>query len=169
MFEIERKFLPNVDVPVINYIRKMNPVKEIKQGYLYFDNMKEETRIRSVRQNNDTTFFMTIKKGKGLKRVENELEISSEEFYNLSKNVNKWIVKKRYIFNYAYPNGNLIECSLDEFLNQELQDLLIVEVEFPDKKTAKDFKSPEWFGEDITNDHKYYNSNLVTKIKENEK
>ena len=38
--------------------------------------------------------------------------------------------------------------------------LMLAEVEFSDETSANAFQAPEWFGEDVTYDRRYHNSNL---------
>ncbi|CBK73647.1 hypothetical protein CIY_07540 [Butyrivibrio fibrisolvens 16/4] len=37
----------------------------------------------------------------------------------------------------------------------------MAEVEFPTIEEANSFVPPEWFGEDVTNDKNYHNSNMI--------
>ena len=45
----------------------------------------------------------------------------------------------------------------------DLAPLIIAEVEFPTVEAANAFVPPEWFGEDVTEDPAYSNSNLSKK------
>ena len=68
------------------------------------------------------------------------------------------IEKYRYIVNYA---GNSWE--IDEFKGA-LQGLVIAEIEIPSSEYNYDI--PPFIGKNVTNDPRYYNSNLIDKIPE---
>ena len=69
------------------------------------------------------------------------------------------IEKTRYIIplnEYGYPE---LKVELDIFKGY-LDGLIFAEVEFPDTEKAENFIVPDFLGEDVTDDPKYYNSNL---------
>ena len=37
----------------------------------------------------------------------------------------------------------------------------MAEVEFPTEEAALAFTPPDWFGEDVTDDSRYHNSNMI--------
>ena len=37
----------------------------------------------------------------------------------------------------------------------------MAEVEFPSEKEAEEFTPPAWFGDEVTNDRRYHNSNMI--------
>ena len=57
------------------------------------------------------------------------------------------IVKDRYIIPLESDPDLLIEL---DFFKNELEDLILAEVEFPDKASADRFLPPAWFGDDVT-------------------
>ena len=65
----------------------------------------------------------------------------------------KGIIEKiRY---YHTFKGNIFE--IDEFLGTN-EGLIVAEIELTDK--SQDFLKPDYLGEEVTNDERYYNSNL---------
>ena len=45
---------------------------------------------------------------------------------------------------------------------EHLDGLIMVEVEFDNEDQAINFQPPEWFGEDVSNDHRFRNVNLAS-------
>ena len=70
---------------------------------------------------------------------------------------NHIITKTRYII----PLKAGFVAELDHFENQ-LEGLDIVEVEFDSEEAASNFEPPEWFGENVSMDHRYKNNYLST-------
>jgi adenylate cyclase len=58
------------------------------------------------------------------------------------------------------PLGDL-PVELDIF-EGELEGLRVAEVEFPDEDAAHAFEPPDWFGPEVTDDHRYANESLAT-------
>lgn len=145
--EIERKFL------IINDTFKEAAFKKvyIKQGFLNSD----KERVVRVRIK-DEQGFLTIK-GKsnaaGTTRFEWEKEISKQEAQDLFNLCEKGIIEKyRYL---AQIDAHVYE--IDEFLGDN-EGLLVAEVELASENEI--FTKPDWLGEEVTGDVKYYNSNL---------
>lgn len=146
--EIEKKFLVNVFPEIENNTNK----NEILQGYVIAKD-KLELRLRKK----SGKCYQTIKTGEGLIRGEYEIEITTEQFDILwPLTENKRIEKTRYDI---YHNGFLIE--LDVYKGS-LAGLITAEVEFDSESQIKNFKTPEWFGEDITLDKRYKNRSLAS-------
>lgn len=144
--EIERKFL----VKDSTY-KKLCSGKLYKQGYL-FSNPDKTVRVRLV----DNKGFLTIKgKGNGLTRDEFEYEIPSADAEEiLQKMCHKpFIEKTRYTYSYM---GHTWE--IDEF-HGENEGLVVAEIELENED--ENFEVPEWIGEEVTYDKKYFNSNLI--------
>lgn len=147
MTEIERKFL----VKSTAFKDEAFNVYDIKQGFLN-SNPKRTVRIRLKKDKG----ILTVK-GKstsnGLSRFEWEKEIPKEEAEALLLLCEKGIINKtRYevkVENHIYE--------VDEFYDDD-EGLIIAEVELDSETEA--FKKPEWLGEEVTGDIKYYNSNL---------
>ncbi|MBE9489644.1 MAG: CYTH domain-containing protein [Bacteroidetes bacterium] len=146
--EIEKKFLVKGDFkPLV--------VKEtrITQGYL--SSVPERT-VR-VRIKGDKG-FMTIKgigNASGASRYEWEREISIEDANALLAICEPGVIDKtRYI---VKADGDLV-FEVDEFYGEN-EGLTVAEIELPSEDTA--FSKPEWLGEEVTGDVKYYNSMLM--------
>lgn len=143
--EIERKFLVNI-LPE-NYTSF--PCRQLEQGYLC-----KEPVVR-IRQDNDK-YELTYKSKGLLIREEYNMPLTKESYDHLREKVDgKLITKKRYMIPYG---EYMIE--LDVF-EGNLAPLVFAEVEFETKEEAERFVAPDWFGEDVTFEAKYQNSNLI--------
>ena len=145
MIEIERKFLVNSDAFKNDALRK----NHIAQGYL---NSTPERTVR-VRIKGDIG-YLTIK-GKsnetGLSRFEWEKEIPLEEAKAILLLCEKGIIEKN---RYEVPVGkHLFE--VDEFFGENIG-LLLAEVEL--QSESEFFEKPNWLGNEVTQDQRYYNS-----------
>lgn len=147
MLEIERKFLVNGDFKP--YAHKH---ERITQGYL--SSVPERTvRIR-IKSNKA---YITIKgKGNesGMSRYEWEKEISTHEASELIKLCEPGIIDKT---RYYIENGEFT-FEVDEFYGDN-QGLVIAEIELNDENET--FNHPDWLGEEVTGDKRYYNAYLA--------
>jgi len=146
--EIERKFLVKGDF-------KSDIVKEtrITQGYL--SAVPERTvRIRVKGEKG----FITIKgigNKSGASRYEWEKEISIKEAQELLELCEPGMIDKtRFI---VPADGNL-KFEVDEFYGDN-EGLTVAEIELPTEETP--FTKPEWLGEEVTGNARYYNSMLM--------
>ena len=147
MIEIERKFLVISDVFKSEAIRKSH----IVQGFL---NSDKERTVR-VRLKNDEG-FLTVKglsNDDGLSRFEWETSINKAEAEALLKLCEKGVIDK---IRYDIPVGNLV-FEVDEFFGDN-EGLIIAEIELNDVNEG--FQKPNWLGEEVTGNTKYYNSQL---------
>ena len=145
MIEVERKYL------VKNNSYKMQAQRAglIVQGCLG-DNPLSETRI-AIRDNHGWLFI----KAKGtLSRSEWQQEIPLYEAQELLKFCPNVIRKVRYI---VYHMGNKWE--IDEFLGEN-EGLVIAECEL--SQATLNPPLPDFVGEEVTEDTKYYNYNLAS-------
>jgi CYTH domain-containing protein len=146
--EIERKFLVSA-MP-----GDRGPGTVIAQGYLPL--ASDDTELR-VRRKGDAT-VLTVKRGSGLDRGEEEVAISTEAFDALwPLTEGRRIEKRRYEIPHA---GAIIE--LDEF-GGELEGLLLGEVEFDAKEASERFGPPDWLGREVTDDPSYANRSLAER------
>jgi|TARA_B110000967_G_scaffold44736_1_gene44869 CYTH domain-containing protein len=147
MIEIERKFLVSSDA----YRAEASSIITMTQGYLNSD-PERSVRIRLT----DQTGFITVK-GKsnesGLSRFEWEKEISKTEAEALLKLCEKTIISKT---RYEVVVGNHL-FEVDEFSGDN-KGLVMAEVELGSEDEK--FSKPDWLGDEVTGDLKYYNSNL---------
>jgi adenylate cyclase len=150
--EIEHKYL------VINNSFKEYATKSIAiyQGYL----SKDKERTVRVRTANNLAFITVKGKNIGDTRLEFEYPIPFDEASTLLKQlcITPIIEKTRYIVEY---NGNTWE--IDEFKGA-LEGLILAEIEIPSSEYKYDI--PPFIGKNVTNDVRYYNSNLIDKIPE---
>lgn len=147
MIEIERKFL----VTSKAFKTQASAEKKISQGYL---NSDPERTVR-IRIANDKGFLTIKGKGNesGMSRFEWEKEIPVEEARALLALSEKGAIDKtRFeikVGNHTYE--------VDEFYGEN-DGLIIAEIELSSENEA--FEKPEWLGEEVTNDERYYNAYL---------
>jgi len=144
--EIERKFLIKSDV-----YKSLGAGEYIHQGFL--STVKE--RVVRVRIRGEKA-WLTIKGiSHGATRAEYEYEIPFADAQFMLENLceKPTIEKHRYLVPFA---GFTWE--VDEF-HGENDGLVVAEIELPKEDT--EFDLPEWAGEEVTHDARYYNANLV--------
>lgn len=147
MIEIERKFLVNSDA----FKNEAFAQSRITQGYL--SSIPERT-VR-VRIKGDKG-FLTIKGASnetGMSRFEWEKEIPFAEAEKLVLLCEKGSIDKtRFEVKMA---KHVFE--VDVFYGEN-EGLIIAEIEL--KSEMEPFEKPNWLGEEVTTDHRYYNSYL---------
>ena len=147
MIEIERKFLVISDGYKENALRKTR----ITQGFL--NTHKERTvRVRVKAEKG----YLTIKglsSKNGLTRFEWEKEISKTEAESLLELCELGIIDK---MRYEVKVKNHI-FEIDEFFGDNIG-LVIAEVELENEHET--IEKPNWLGEEVTGNIKYYNSQL---------
>jgi len=144
--EIERKFL----VTATTY-RDLAKGTHYKQGYL--NSQKERVvRVRTI----DETGFMTVKGiTKGATRLEYEYEIPAKDADELLEQLCEQPIIDKH--RYKVPMGDFV-WEIDEF-HGENDGLTVAEVELLSED--QEFPKPDWIGEEVTGDPRYYNSNLI--------
>lgn len=144
--EIERKFLVKGD-----FKSHAHQCEDVAQGYL---SSVAERAVRVRLKGNKA--FITVKgmsSDDGRSRYEWEKEISTEDARDLLALCEPGrIEKKRY----------LIDCGehtyeVDEFLGDN-EGLVVAEVEL--NAVDEHFEKPDWLGDEVTGDEKYYNAAL---------
>jgi adenylate cyclase len=147
MIEIERKFL----VKNASFKAEAFTQNRITQGYL--SSIPERT-VR-VRVKGDKA-YLTIKgmtNETGMSRFEWEKEIPVDEAKSLLFLCEKGVIDKtRYE---VKINQHVYE--VDAFHGKN-NGLIIAEIELDSEAEA--FEKPNWLGQEVTNDKRYYNSNL---------
>ena len=69
------------------------------------------------------------------------------------------------MLSFAVPvYGNVTASPQLDIFHDIFDGRLLVEVEFNSIEDANSFIPPEWFGEDVTYDKKYHNSNMSKEI-----
>jgi len=146
--EIERKFLVKGDFK--KYVTKQT---KIVQGFL---STVPERTVR-VRIKGDKG-FLTVKgigNQSGASRFEWEKEISVEDAQDLLGICEPGVIDKT---RFIVPAGNGLVFEVDEFYGTN-EGLTVAEIELPSEDTP--FEKPDWLGEEVTGDVRYYNSMLM--------
>lgn len=155
--EIEKKFL----VRNRDYEHQAFSKSHIQQGYICSD------RGRTVRVRiRDHSGYLTIKgpsTDDGLSRYEFEKEISLEEAQELmklcekSEDTNRLLIidKTRHLVEFGHHTFEV-----DEF-HGDNEGLVIAEVELKPGEDPNEVDLPDFIGEDVTGNRKYYNSQLL--------
>ncbi|WP_457554130.1 CYTH domain-containing protein [Desulfobacula sp.] len=122
-----------------------------RQGYL--NSVKERSvRVRMIKGNG----YLTVKGiSRGAVRAEYEYEIPGPDAEAMLNDLceKPLIEKMRYKIEF---NGLIWEA--DEFFGEN-QGLLMAEVEL--EREDQPFVKPEWVGEEVTGDPRYFNANLI--------
>ncbi len=145
--EIERKFLVNDT----SFLKGLKGVY-IRQGYIHIGG-KSVSRIRVI----DNKKAMLTVKGKtgDISRLEFEYEIPVQDGIEMLENIclKPLIEKVRYK---VKVNNQLWEVDIFEGENRGL---VIAEIEL--KSEDEQFEKPDWAGEEVSEDERYYNYSLV--------
>jgi adenylate cyclase len=147
MIEIERKFLVKND----SFKAEAFTQNRIAQGYL--SSVPERTvrvRIKAAKG------YLTIKgltNETGMSRFEWEKEIPIDEAKSLLLLCEKGTIDKT---RYEVQVGKHIY-EVDEFYGDN-KGLIIAEIELQSEEEA--FEKPDWLGQEVTSDKRYYNSYL---------
>ncbi len=146
--ETERKFL------VKNDSFKQQAVKALRITQGYISSVPERTvRVRIKGEKG----FITIKgigNESGASRFEWEKEIPVKDVKELLKICEPGVIDKT---RYIVPVGNHT-FEVDEFYGDN-KGLVVAEVEL--KEENEEFEKPDWLGEEVTGDVKYFNSMLM--------
>ncbi len=144
--EIERKFLVNLAKFVYP-----NEYKVIKQGYIPRGN---GTTVR-VRVSDDKAYLTIKGMTVGISRDEYEYEVPVNDAEAMLKNLcdTRLIEKKRYE---VVLGTKLWEV---DFFEGNNQGLVVAEIELEDEDEI--FRFPDWLGEEVTDDKRYYNALLM--------
>ena len=146
--EIEKKFLVKSD----DFKQNASKETRITQGYL--SSIPERTvRVRIK----GTKGFITIKgigNQSGASRYEWEKEIPVAEVEELLKICEPGVIDKT---RYEIKAGKYT-FEVDEFYGDN-QGLTVAEIELTDENDS--FEKPQWLGEEVTGNVKYYNSMLM--------
>jgi adenylate cyclase len=146
--EIERKFLVSQPPDELDRHRSAR----IEQGYLATVESGAEVRLRRV----DDQPYLTVKRGRGEVREEEEVELRPEQFERLWPLTEGLRVTKT---RHWIPAGDRT-IELDVY-DGPLEGLLTAEVEFPSERDSHAFDPPPWFGEEVTDDDRYKNEALA--------
>jgi adenylate cyclase len=148
--EIERKFVLRERPPWLDEHLSV----EIEQGYLAI--VEGETEVRLRRKDSQT--LLTVKRGIGEVRGEQEVELHEDQFAALwPLTEGRRVTKRRY----QVPHDDLtIEVDVFE---GGLRGMLLGEVEFDSEAASKTFDAPAWLGDEVTGDVRYTNESLALR------
>ncbi len=144
--EIERKFLVQASW------KPQDEGIKIAQGYL---STVPERTVR-VRIKGDKGYLTIKGKNQGISRTEFEYEIPRSDAEELLKLAEQPILSKT---RYLEQHGNRL-WEIDVFAGEN-QGLVVAEVELPDEQA--EFSRPDWLGQEVSGDVRYYNANLIKK------
>jgi len=143
--EIERKFLIQ-DASIVDSLAG----ERLTQGYLSHDK-NATVRVRLA----GSQGWLTIKgKTVGATRSEFEYPVPGEDARQmLDELCNAGVIDKT---RYRLPQGEL--CWEIDVFHGDNDGLIVAEIELPSEDTP--FDKPDWLGEEVTGDARYYNSAL---------
>lgn len=143
--EIERKFLLRQSITSITD----------KKGLLYIQAYLNESPERTVRIRvaGDKAFLTVKGKSSGFTKLEFEYEIPVEDAKQMLKLCENTPLEK---IRYRVPYGSHI-WEVDCFYGEN-EGLVLAEIEL--KSEDESFEMPEWIGDEVTSDKRYYNSYL---------
>ncbi len=148
--EIERKFVPRESPAWLDEF----PAVHIRQGYLAIVEGEVEVRLRRT----DDATVLTVKRGAGEVRREEEVELGEDQFRSLWPLTEGARVEKH---RYSVPHEELtIEVDVFE---GPLSGMLLAEVEFDSERASEAFRPPEWLGDEVTGDGRYANESLALR------
>ena len=147
--EIERKFLVKGD-----FMKEAFQATEIKQGYLCGGSgVSVRARVRGDKG------YLTIK-GKrnvsGISRFEWEKEITAEEANALLGLAEGGLIEKT---RYLVKNTDGKHTWEVDVFHGDNEGLIVAEIELAGE--ADTFDKPDWLGEEVSDDYRYYNSQLL--------
>ena len=147
MLEIERKFA----VKSTNFLANAKESYKITQGYLNTDKNRT-VRVR-IKGNKGFITVKGISSADGLSRFEWEKEIKIKDAEALLLLCEDFVIDKtRYIIPF---DAVVFEVDVFEGANKGL---VVAEVEL--ESTEQQFEKPEWLGEELTGDERFYNAYL---------
>ena len=145
--EIERKFLVISD----KWSQVVKPSgDEYRQGYLV-STPEKTIRVRITRKN----AFLTIKgQTKGISRSEFEYEIPVSEATDL---LAQFAISELRKVRFKVKHDNHL-WEVDEFSGKH-EGLILAEIELKDEN--EEFSIPDWVGQEVSGDERFYNSYLA--------
>lgn len=147
MIEIERKFLVTSEA----FRSDVFTQNRIKQGYL--SSVPERTVRVRIKGNKGFLTIKGVSNASGLSRFEWEKEIPTDEAETLLLLCETGVIDKT---RFEVKSGNHI-IEIDEFYGEN-EGLIIAEIELQSETDV--FEKPNWIGEEVSKDIRYYNSHL---------
>lgn len=147
--EIERKFLVQGPPDWLDRCESL----WIEQGYLALE-ADGEVRLRRTDMGRAV---LTVKRGRGGTRIEEEVDLGAEAFERLWPLTDgRRIVKRRYLA--GRPEAGY---EIDVY-EGALSGLVVAEVEFASESERDRFEPPGWVTAELTGDRRYENRSLAT-------
>ncbi len=149
--EIERKFL------VVNDDWRALVEKSVKMAQGYLGGTHCSVRVRVA----ENSAFLNIKSRElGVMRQEFEYPVPIPDGETLLRQFGEGaaIIKTRHYVRHMDQNGAPLTFEIDEFDGDNLG-LIVAEIEL--KSVDQVFGRPAWLGIEVTDEARYYNSNLV--------
>ena len=157
-YEIERRFL--IRFPDLEYLSAHAAATDITQVYLTSES-GDTDRVRKRGRDGEYSYTHTVKhRISGVRRIEQEREISGEEYGELLKNADpslRCIEKRRWCLEYG---GRLFEIDIFPFWT----DRAIVEIELTDEAQTLSFPPESEVIREITDDGRYTNVALASAV-----
>ena len=144
--EIERKFLLTGDG-----WRALGEPVLLRQGYLCSD----PVRTVRVRIEGEAGVLTIKSKSVGATRGEWEYPIPLQEAQEMLDRLCERPLVEKYRRRIAYAG---FTWEVDEFLGENAG-LVVAEIELPSEDAV--FDKPDWIGQEVTGDKRYYNSSLI--------
>ena len=145
--EIEHKFL----LANNTWRQQVHSSVIFRQGYL----SSQSTSSIRVRISDDAAWLNIKSATIGTQRHEYEYEIPLQDANEILDTLcSKPVIEKTR--HYIHNEGNTWE--IDEFYGEN-EGLIVAEIELSEKNES--FVKPEWLGEEVTQDIRYYNNNLA--------
>jgi CYTH domain-containing protein len=125
----------------------------IEQGYLAIEG-EGGTEVRLRRRDGETV--LTVKRGSGRTRTEEEIDLEPEQFEALwPLTEGRRVAKMRYLV--PTETGDI---EVDVFEGQ-LAGMVTAEIEFDSEAASDRFEPAEWLGAEVTGDDRYANETLA--------
>ena len=150
MIEIERKFLVKSE----DFKKEAFAQNRITQGYL--SSVPDRTVRVRIKGNKGFLTIKGVSNESGMSRFEWEKEIPINEAQKLLTLCEKGAIDKTR-FEVKIGQHTF---EVDEFYGDN-QGLILAEIELNSENEK--FERPKWLGKEVTNDNRYYNSNLSKK------
>lgn len=147
--EIERKFLLSSDA----WRDEVFASQRMSQGYI----CRGENRAMRVRIAGDHAHINIKSTGDGIHRLEFEYDIPLEDARQLLEQLadRPWIDKTRHLVQRGEHTWEI-----DEF-HAENAGLVVAEIELCHAEEA--FERPDWLGDEVSRDRRYFNSSLCER------
>jgi adenylate cyclase len=145
--EVERKFL----VTGPGWHERVERSASLRQGFL----AQTDAAVIRIRIVDDAEALLTIKSAKSeLMRGEFEYPVPLADAEQLLELCPGAVIEKR---RHLVAVGDLM-FEIDVFTGAH-EGLVLAEIELPDAKAS--FERPDWLGDEVTGDPRYYNANLA--------